>query len=294
MIQTNITDRYTEIYVGGGNFITQSYPTNYHQYWKRKMLGPDEKIVDYMEVSVGKKSQLEATDAAYVRPPESFISAATALGVVFNDATGYFELNGLTDLTYNDTLQVLALYPFAARTTVYPIGTVRASFAYSKARTVIPFDIRRQGGDSDGSSMFSDCPNLEVVRLNPGYKLEPYSSGLWKAPNVFARCSKLHTVKGLVVANACKLDKAFDGCQRLETLELINLNTDLDLSACQSLSVDSIAGLVRERYEKGKYEHEALIDPREITIKLHSDAYARLTDDMIAAALDKKVTLTTT
>lgn len=294
MIQQNVTNRYTEIYVGGGNFVTQSYPTNYHQFWTRKMLGPDDNIDNYMEVTAAKRKLLEAADVAYVRPPDSFILEATAVGIAWNESTGYFALNGLTNLTYDDVLCILTLYPFAARTTVFPVGVVRASFACSKIRTMVPFDIGRQGGATNASNMFEDCINLEVVHLNPTKQLTPYSSGVVDASAMFLRCTKLHTVKGLVLANNANTNRMFNGCIRLETLELINLNSDLNLSSSPLLSAKTLTGIVAERYVKGKYPHETPIDANEVTITLHPTAYARLTEDMIADALDKHITFTTT
>lgn len=50
--QRIVNNSLTEIYViGGGNFITQSQPTNFHHFFTRKILTPTEDISDFREVT---------------------------------------------------------------------------------------------------------------------------------------------------------------------------------------------------------------------------------------------------
>ena len=122
-IQTRIiNDLYTEIYVGEGNFITQSAPTNFHQFYTRKILTESESIEDFREVTASEKAALEAADTAWVRPPQEFIDRWNHRGRVpvvggefkkvgqFNESTGFFELNEFTDIDYSEALEIDRLY----------------------------------------------------------------------------------------------------------------------------------------------------------------------------------------
>lgn len=63
--QRIVNNSHTEIYVnGGGNFITQSRPTNFHQFFTRKILTPTEDISDFREVTAAERTALEQADAA--------------------------------------------------------------------------------------------------------------------------------------------------------------------------------------------------------------------------------------
>lgn len=75
-------------------------------------------------------------------------------GAVYNEETGYYELNGLTDITEEE---MRVIYKYA--------GTpqVKGAFAYSKARTNLPMPGMYNG--SVYGAMFYDCPNLEVAYL---------------------------------------------------------------------------------------------------------------------------------
>lgn len=116
MIQTNITSKYTEIYVDGGGILTQSYPTYFHSFFKRKILTKNENIEDYKEVTEAEKTALEKSDAEWTEPPRSFVDLWNQACVIakkrygcYNEDTGYFELYSLKDLTYEDASLIYQL-----------------------------------------------------------------------------------------------------------------------------------------------------------------------------------------
>lgn len=58
MIQSRIINNsLTEIY--SDNYITQAYPTNFHSFFKRKILLTSESIDDYKEVTESEKINIE-------------------------------------------------------------------------------------------------------------------------------------------------------------------------------------------------------------------------------------------
>lgn len=119
MIQTRAIGSLTEIYVGGGNFMTQAHPTNFHSFCRRKVLASSESVNDYKEVTQSERDQIEAQDAEWERPPQSFIDLWNGTypnvdWINYNENTGYFEINptmfgkkvGFTDIPYDEAVQI--------------------------------------------------------------------------------------------------------------------------------------------------------------------------------------------
>lgn len=195
-------------------------------------------------------------------------------GAVYNEQTGYYELNGLTDITEEE---MRVIYRYA--------GTpqVRGAFAYSKARTNLPLSGMYNGWLCD--VMFYGCPNLEVVYLG-NRKSSPtvfdipfvYTEG----NNCFYLCNKLKKIYGRIYQrNTWSL--MFGECFALEEVRVCDLYSSIKLSWSPNLSKESVQYMITN----AKPLSGAAVGS--ITITLHPTAYARLKDDAdIVAALEAK------
>lgn len=124
---TKINDSISEIYVGGGKFITQAAPTNFHHFFTRKTIAAGDDIALYKEVTAAEKNKLEKSDSAWERPPQLFIDMWNERCTLrdmyqnkrmigqYNEESGYFELNGLTDISYSQAREI------------YQAGEIRAA-----------------------------------------------------------------------------------------------------------------------------------------------------------------------
>ena len=178
MIQTRTIGSHTEIYSdknGGGKsetYITQSKTTVFHDFFTRKFLGEGETVEDFMEVSEAERDRLQGIRYSWVRPPQVFIDQwNTACGIWgrYNEETGYFELNGLTDITYEQALSIMAAGPLIDSLSPFAGGM------FSKIRTNLP-SVRASGFGyihrliTLYTYIFS--ANFEVVNLNPATQEE--------------------------------------------------------------------------------------------------------------------------
>lgn len=284
-IQTRIVNgSYTEIYVGGGNFITEAAPTNRHHRWKQRILEAGETLANFREVTAAEWAQIEAADAAWVEPPQWFIdmwNSACGIYGKYNAATGYFELNGLVDITYKEAVLIYAnrrhlsldnhgFYSSStARTNLLP-STQNGLFGYTRSLEY----------------SFSSCKNMEVIRLAPN-TLTVYSSMV----RTFHTCVKLRKILGAInVLQKPNLTEAFALCPLLEEVQIKGLTKDLSFSDSPLLSLDSLSYLVAQ---------SAASQP--ITVTVHPEVYAKLADEtntewhpLMAQATAKQITFATT
>lgn len=234
MIQTRQIGSYTEIYSdqnGGGKsatyFITQAETTVFHDFWTRKLLAPGETPDNFIEVTATRKAELEAARDAWTRPPQAFIDmwneAAIARGDwgrytvcgIYNENTGYFELNGILDITYKEALLI---YEAQQRDTLYSI------------RTNLPLYIRSCGGD------FTNCTNLKVLLGNPHGNSRP----------------KLNTTQNCCFRSICgfRIDSfggiIFSGWGDVEEIKWMTISAKgtMPLGACKNLTAETVRNMV--------------------------------------------------
>lgn len=295
-MEINTSGLYSTIYAGGGNSLTQSEPTNFHTFAPSVycLTADTDK---WREVKAAERTQIEAQDSKWVRPPQEFIDRWNHRGRVpvvggefkkvgqFNESTGYFELNGFTDIDYSEALEIDRLYIGKTEVTsmyhwfygqgvrcrtLFPIYTVKWSpfsthaafrncpslqkICFMSAATAINVGngVSRYGlMISDGTAMFDDCYSLEVIEANLILATKNSPCG-----NMFRNCKKLHEV-------------------------YVEPQSNISLADSPVLSETSIAYMVSH-------------GTAGITITLHPDAYARVTDEIFAAAAQKNITIATT
>ena len=271
----------TEIYAGGGNFVTEAFPTNFHTFAPKRILLNGQSADDYKEVTPAERSAIEAADAKWIEPSQTFIdlwdAACRGFGS-YNEKTGYFELNGLVDITYAEAMDIYQANQQISR------GSLNSLFTgLSHLRTNIPFGANWAGA---ATNTFKNCTNIEVINF------WPVVSSLTGA---FCGCTKLRKIIGPVGVGDCNAAIAKDvfvNCRNLETLQLRLLHVNADLSELPKLSAESLAYII---------ENRSPFNSKAITITVHPDVYAKLTDEanaewhaLLAAAAEKNITFATT
>lgn len=197
-------------------------------------------------------------------------------GAKYNEATGFYELNGLTDITEEEMRKI---YRYA--------GTpqVKASHAYSQIRTNFPSPGFCNGSICEG--MFYES-KIEVINL--GYKqtqpptiLKPYVS--LEGQNAFYLCKNLRIIYGRIenYHTINDLDFTFGECAKLEEVRIYRLGTNIKFSWSPNLSKESVLYMITNANPPSGAAAGS------IAITLHPTAYARLKDDAdIVAALEAK------
>lgn len=207
------------------------------------------------------------SDLQYGWIPQANIDLYEAAGAVFNEQSGYFELNGLTDISYEE---MQSIYYVAGLVNGYSWGSNTYAFRSNKNIRTIP----KVGNGSviNSSYSFSSCTNLEVLATSGQFNIGDTRS-------MFIYCSHLKTIKhssngALVLGSSQSIGDMFKGCVCLESLKLKNLNKSIDFSNSLRLSTESIVYMINNT------------GTSTLTITLHPTAYARaIADSDVQAAL---------
>lgn len=273
--QRNINGSIIEIYInGGGDFITEAFPTNFHTFRSSRMLNNPADIDKYKEVTAAERAQLEAQDAKWVRPPQAFIDlwnkACIYVGYYrrefiaggYNEETGFFELNGITDITYEEAL---AIYNFRFPP-IYPNDSVIATrFTWSAhCRTIFPlFGSLVENLGAYFYGLFSDfgVPLTLAVGSFADNGLD-----VRNMDNAFVNCRTLVEVKGKIDVSRCtKFNNVFLVAPEIREFDFYGLKSSLVLKDNQKISHNTFELLISQA-----------LNESQITITVHAVVYAAL------------------
>lgn len=287
-IETHITCSHTELYINGGGYFTESFPTNFHNCYTRKMLAAGQTPDDYVAVTQKEWDAIKAKDAAWIRPPQPFIDRfnlkARGKGG-YNEDTGFFELNGLKDITYEQALEIDAL---ADTMFASDLGGLWGAGSNS-ARTNYPMETFRFYYFPVNFNSCSFGSNLEILNLEHKWNgfLFPVS-GLAFFLQESRNC---HTILGTVnISGITSSQSLFTASNhKIANFKFTGLKTSLTLKHAAFISLESFRFLI---------DNAANTSP--ISLTIHPDIYARIADEtdtqwhaLLTDAAEKKITIQT-
>ena len=241
------------------------------------MLTGSESMADFREITNSEKTALEASDAVWVRPPQSFIDqwniAAGSYGR-YNEATGFFELNGITDIGYEEALMIMSYYPYCKR----PLSTTPSLFeGINGVRTLLPIQLGGLATPSNCNRFFAST-SLIVVNVN-GYVNNAYL--------MFLQSRALRKILGVIDLNLCTNSAGIFqiNASPLEEVYLKNLKSNISFNFLKYL-----------RIECYRYIIENAANTTAITITVHPEVFAKITDEdneewhaLLTMAMEKNI-----
>ena len=300
MIQITNKSQYIELQVvaeGGGNWITEATPTNFHNFWTRKMIKSESEIEDYMEVTEKEKAALEAQDAAWEEPDAALIDRwhlawfGGRWGARYNERTGFFEADGENAITTSQARRIL------------DIGYIRHANKVDTNATPhrhiyglpIILPVMLNGLNSNG---VLGCVNVDTVRIINYYEASNNSS---KATYIIKSqdtrdtfyLSNIKRVHGIFdLESDASYMRHFYNCafRKLEELWIQNLNKGISLVNAENFRLDCLRYMI---------DYAMTMEAGQ-EIKIHSNLFNRITDEsdteaheLLALAQAKNITLTT-
>lgn len=207
-----------------------------------------------------------------------------AAGATYNKSTGFYELNGLTDITEEQMRDIYMDCCSNVR-----VASLQERYSYSRMRTNIRFS-NNYGvwiGGFSVQNMCYGCTLLEVFAISSDANFLYINN----CSRMFLNCSKLKTIRGGI-----KFDRTitnytlmFSGCALLETVKCNGIVASISFSDSPLLSLESLQYLIT---------NAANISA--ITVTVHADVYAKIQDEtqtewhaLIASAQEKNITFAT-
>lgn len=190
-------------------------------------------------------------------------------GAVYNENTGYWELNGLTDLTEDEMYDI---YLWTKNLINQP--ELDNALSYAPIRTTFAPEIQKIYKQANGVSinqMATFCTNLEIFNINSisdsQMSLKAVGTAAHKA---FAGCTKLREIKqilylsNLVTGNI--FTSAFSNCQQLRKVRILGLKQKVSFEDSPLISYESLNYIVANAANTAA-----------ITITVHDTTYSYLT-----------------
>lgn len=196
--------------------------------------------------------------------PKSNIDLYEAAGATFNDTTGYFELNGLTDISYEEMMNVYLASHHGTGT--FSFDNFKCAYnGILNARTILPVRIYAETRYVFATQAFnSDGAETESIQFISIYR--DVTLYLRDANNCFRYNRKLKRVIGPIGLYDAVMGFA-TGCSSLEDITL-KLKASVVFQDSPRLSIASILYMIN---------NEAATSA--ITITLHATSYARAIAD---------------
>lgn len=188
----------------------------------------------------------------------------------YNPESGFFELNGITDIGYEEALSIYQHYNFnniytgaggynkIGRTnipysglTTNPLVLPRNWFTHSSMEKIVV-------SSTDGALRVFTCSDIYILSQNQNLTS---LTGLYSTASFSSELSICHE------------------CPNLETFNLTGLNANLNLSQFDKLSGDSITYIVNNAGTKDKI------------ITVSETTYTKITSDTFSEAVNKNTTI---
>lgn len=165
-----------------------------------------------------------------------------ACGAVWNEETGYYELNGLTDITEEEMLTIYAVF------SDYKIEDINWKYAYTKARTNICPKYYTYASKSypnfNGQRAFYYSA-IEVIKISDISISPDFGFALSQGGNMFDSCRKLKRIIGrLWVDKSNSLYAIFNNCPKLEDVQIYGLSLPISFSGSPLLNYASLDCLI--------------------------------------------------
>lgn len=207
-------------------------------------------------------------------------------GAKYNEATGFYELNGLTDITEE---QMRAIYD---RTWGWWIALPNiAGFGSSYPRTNIPcpdYKVIVYKGSCDMSSCFNDgemADNLEVLNFRPRYLPSDSAFDQIKVSSMNWMCQgnkKPITVIGIINTHYVSDNNSLNIGGNIKSINIKNLSKNIKFYGSSVLSKESVLYMINNSEGTNAF-----------TIGLNKAVYDVMKDDAdIIAALAEKTNIT--
>lgn len=248
-------------------------------------------IQDINDVLSSMNTEIEASTASIsavegnINTQQGNRALYVAAGAVYNEQTGFYELNGLTDITEEQMRNIYVktneMDKYGDLTSSYPGANIRTNLGfyentYRFQKSISIFDAFRSS-------------KLEVLKL--GANSLNYRTPVSNVNSAFTACRKLTKIIGVLDFSniTSNVNYTFASCEKLSSVFIKNLKISIPFSDSPLLSLESLQYLITNAANTSA-----------ITVTVHADVYAKIQDEtqtewhaLIASAQEKNITFAT-
>lgn len=239
-----------------------------------------------------RKSQASTSTVGYYDLQDTSMEGNRALyvaaGAVYNQNTGFYELNGLTDITEEEMKTI-----YLQTHVMDKLQSFRGVFAGAKFRTNLGFNrslMQTNNRQFQFYDSFRENRSLEVLRISYGDMDVLRSMTVENLGFAFYSCVKLRKIIGIIrLDKSSDVTSAFDRCLELQDVKLYGLLTNISFAYSPLISIESLQYLITN-----------VANTSPITVTVHADVYAKIQDEgqvdwhaLIETAAAKQITFAT-
>lgn len=248
-------------------------------------------IEDINDVLSSMNTEIEANTAS-ISAIESNINTSqgnralyVAAGAVYNEQTGFYELNGLTDITEG---QMRGIYVKTNEMDKY--GDLTSSYLGTNIRANLGF-YENTYRFQKSISIFDAFRSSQFEVLKLGSNSLNYRTPVSNVNSAFTGCRKLTKIIGVLDFSGITSDVnyTFALCEKLNSVFIKNLKISIPFSSSPLLSLESLQYLITNAANTSA-----------ITVTVHADVYAKIQDEsqadwhaLITSAREKQITFAT-
>lgn len=250
-------------------------------------------------MTLAERSAIEAADAKWVKPSQTFIDTWLALGKYgntqvsgYNEDTGLFWLvDDVSDLMPDEAIEI-ATIAISMRHMIRNADGLLYAAQPGTTRAFFPIQIDGLGVAS--MNKFIRGQSVEKIRFYSSWNGFGGRIRVSSMLTAFSYCGNLRVIDGDFdisgITNASRVLEIFNGCEWLEEFRLYGLKVNIGFPKNGAISYASMEYLISNAANSNA-----------ITITVHPDVYAKLTDEanaewhqLLTDAAAKNITFATT
>lgn len=177
----------------------------------------------------------------------------------YNPDTAFYELNGLTDITYEEALLI-----YACGITTYPYPSVGHPTCSSLRTNILASGQLYADSVVNAPSIFRGWSRAETLRV----AVDGHPVKLNAPTALFGGCTNLRSILGEIDFHTAPSPNIFGSATALEEVRITNLRHSIRLPDSPRLSIDTLNHLVTK---------SAATAAAPVTVTVHPTVYAKLT-----------------
>lgn len=260
MITTTLNNGLTQLEAESGKWLTENFPTMFRRFLKKLVLPTGQTAESWRDAEDDEKQSFTPPQNGEGRRTERTPLYEATGQVRFNDATGYYECNGYTDIGEEEMAQMYSLYCGGLdvwNQNSWSFGQLTQNYT---PRTTIPF--LKYNGEFPTVWWWYNLESIRFIIENPSNpQFMSFTANI-------THCDKLKFVHDILDTNSRKTPIDLTNLPMLEEIRIKSARYNVEINDSPFISIESLRYLIENAANTGA-----------ITVTVHPEVYAKLADE---------------